>query len=195
MTTEAAATEATPPPPTPGFKRPAIEAAKLGEDVTGKVFVVTGGYGGIGVETTKALLAVGGKVVIGGRNKDLLEEFTAQMKKDYSDEQVDSCVIDLEDLESVQSFAKYMLGKENYKDLIVICNAGVMNAPKGLLTKSGFDSQMGVNVVGHYLLCKMLADVTARQVWLSSLGHKLVRCLLYHLDILPSSQSISSRIH
>jgi NAD(P)-dependent dehydrogenase (short-subunit alcohol dehydrogenase family) len=195
MTTEAAATEVTPPSPTPGFKRPAIEAAKLGEDIHGKVFVVTGCYSGIGVETTKALLAVGGKVVIGGRNKDLLEEFTAQMKKDYTEEQVDSCVIDLEDLESVQSFAKYVLANENYKDIIVICNAGVMNAPKGLLTKSGFDSQMGVNVVGHYLLCKILADVTARQVWVSSLGHKMVSCLLYQLDTLPLSQSIASRIH
>jgi NAD(P)-dependent dehydrogenase (short-subunit alcohol dehydrogenase family) len=184
MTTEAEVAEATPPPPTPGFKRPAIEAAKLGEDVTGKVFVVTGCYSGIGVETTKALLAVGGKVVLGGRNKDLLEEFTAQMKKDYSEEQVDSSVIDLEDLESVQSFAKYVLANEKYKDLIVICNAGIMNAPKGLMTKSGFDSQMGVNVVGHHLLCKMLADVTARQVWVSSLGHKMVSYLHYTLSII-----------
>lgn len=170
-------TEAT---PTPGHKRPALEAAKLGEDITGKVFVVTGCYSGIGVETCKALLAQGGKVVIGGRNEKLLEEFTAQMKADYDEKNVDSCAIDLGDLETVQKFAKHVLANESYKDICVICNAGVMNTPPGQ-TKSGFDTQMGVNVVGHFLLCKMLADVTARQVWVSSLGHTMVRSELDYM--------------
>ena len=64
----------TPPPPTPGAKRTALEAAKLGE-VKGKTFVITGAYSGIGVETAKALLAEGGSVVVGGRNQQLLDEF------------------------------------------------------------------------------------------------------------------------
>lgn len=165
-------------PPTVGYKRPALEAAKLGENIKGKVFIVTGCYSGIGVETAKALLAQGGKVVIGGRNPKLLEEFAAKMKADYDEAQVDSSLIDLGNLESVQKFAKYVLANKDHKDICVICNAGVMNTPPGR-TNSGFDSQMGVNVVGHYLLCKMLVDITARQVWVSSLGHTLVRAIVY----------------
>ena len=144
------------PPPTVGYKRTALEAAKLGENIDGKVFVVTGCYSGIGVETVKALLDQGGKVVLGGRNPQQLEDFAATMKSTYNDNtRVDSAVLDLGDLESVQKFAQYILAKtEIYHDVCVICNAGVMNTPPGL-TKSGFESQMGVNVVGHYLLCKL----------------------------------------
>ena len=161
---------------TPGPKRPALEAAKLGEDIKGKVFIVTGCYSGIGVETTKALLAEGGKVVMAGRNPQLLETFTAQMKEAFTEDQVDSCVIDLGDFESVQKFAQYVLSKE-YKKIRLICNAGVMNTPKGA-TKSGYETQMGINVIGHFLLANILVGVTARQVWVSSLGHTLVRTFL-----------------
>jgi NADP-dependent 3-hydroxy acid dehydrogenase YdfG len=54
---------------TDGFSRTALEAAKMNGSQDGKVFVITGAYSGIGVETTKALLEVGGKVIIGGRNE------------------------------------------------------------------------------------------------------------------------------
>jgi len=170
-------TEATTTPTTPGAKRPALEAAKLGEDINGKVFIITGSYSGIGVETAKALLTEGGKIVIGGRNPKLLEKFSKEMKDAYSEDQVDGFVIDLGDLESVQKFAEYVLSKK-YKDIRLICNAGVMNTPKGT-TRSGYETQMGVNVIGHFLLAKLLVGVTARQIWVSSLGHTLVRTFLF----------------
>lgn len=157
--------------PTPGKKRTALEAAQLNGDVKGKIYVITGAYSGIGVETTKALLQEGGKVVIGGRNPKLMDEFVAKMKKEYSEEQVDDFVMDLGDLESVKAFAKYISDKYPVID-VLICNAGIMNAPAGV-TKNGFESQMGVNVIGHFLLAKALVDKTKRQVWVSSLGHTL----------------------
>ena len=134
--------------PTPGPKRTALEAAKLNGNVQGKLFVITGAYSGIGVETTKALLAEGGKVVVGGRNCKLQEEFVEQLKKDYDDDRIDEHIIDLGDLESVKDFAVYVSGK--YKSIdVLICNAGIMNTPPGV-TKDGFEQQMGVNVIGHF---------------------------------------------
>jgi len=159
--------------PTPGKKRTALEAAQLNGNVKGKTYVITGAYSGIGVETTKALLQEGGNVVVGGRNPKLLDEFVVKMKKEYSEEQVDGSIIDLGDLESVKVFAKYVNDKYTVID-VLICNAGIMNAPAGV-TKNGFESQMGVNVIGHFLLAKALVDKTKRQVWVSSLGHTLVR--------------------
>ena len=48
-----------------------------------------------------------------------------------------------------------------------------MNTPSGV-TKDGFEIQMGTNVIGHFLLAKILAEITKRQVWLSSGGHALI---------------------
>lgn len=45
-----------------------------------------------------------------------------------------------------------------------------MNTPPGK-TKDGFETQMGINVIGHFLLAKILVEITKRQVWLSSKGH------------------------
>jgi len=179
-------TEGTTTPTTPGAKRPALEAAKLGEDINGKVFIITGSYSGIGVETAKALLTEGGKIVIGGRNPKLLETFSKEMKDAYSEDQVDGFVIDLGDLESVQKFAEYVLSK-NYKDIRLICNAGVMNTPKGT-TASGYETQMGVNVIGHFLLAKLLVGVTARQIWVSSLGHTLKKSARIDIDLIKKYQ-------
>ncbi|MDB6000824.1 MAG: short chain dehydrogenase family protein [Rhizobacter sp.] len=39
-------------------------------DLSGQVAIVTGGYSGIGLETTRALIAAGAKVVVPARNRD-----------------------------------------------------------------------------------------------------------------------------
>ena len=126
----------------------------------------------------KALLQVGAKkVVIGGRNRKLQNDFLVALKKEQNDvydtdSQVDgSHLIDLADLQSVKEFGTYVAKTYPVVD-VLICNAGVMNIPAGL-TKQNVEQQMGVNCVGHFLLAKMLAKQTKRQVWVSSYGHTL----------------------
>ena len=89
-----------------------------------------------------------------------------------TDAQVDgSHTIDLADLESVRKFATYV--SKTYPVVhVLICNAGVMNVPFGI-TKQGIEQQIGINCVGHFLLAKILAKQTKRQVWVSSYGHTL----------------------
>jgi retinol dehydrogenase 14 len=135
-------------------------------------------YFGIHSETVKALLKVGAKkIVIGGRSKKLQDEFLDTLKREQNglydtDTQVDGThLIDLADLESVKAFALYVAGTYPVVD-VLICNAGVMNIPAGL-TKQGIEQQMGINCVGHFLLAKLLAKQTKRQVWVSSYGHTL----------------------
>lgn len=158
----------------PGHKRTAKEVADHYKDnVANKVFVVTGAYSGIGVETTKALLAAGAAtVIVGGRNRTLQDEFVASLEKDYaaSGGKIDgSHVIDLADLASVQQFAAYV--NETYSKIdVLILNAGIMNTPAGV-TVNGLEQQMGVNCIGHFLLAKLLSNTTTRQVWVSSLAH------------------------
>lgn len=193
-TTSMSAVEETTAPaaPTPGPKRTALEAAQINGNVKDKVYVITGAYSGIGVEAAKALLHEGGKVVVGGRNPQQLDDFVAKMKAEYSEDQVDGHVIDLGDLASVQVFAKYVNSKYSVVD-VLICNAGIMNSPAGV-TKNGFESQMGVNVIGHFLLAKSLVEKTKRQVWVSSLGHTMV-CTMIALLSYPRVIQIDQFTH
>jgi NAD(P)-dependent dehydrogenase (short-subunit alcohol dehydrogenase family) len=108
-------------------------------------------------ETVKALLKVGAKkIVIGGRNRKLQDEFLNTLKQEertgsntngYStDTQIDgSHLIDLADLQSVLEFGTYIANTYPVID-VLICNAGVMNIPASL-TKQGVEQQMGLVVV------------------------------------------------
>lgn len=116
-------------------------------------------------------------MIVGGRNPKLQQEFLVKLKTEQdglydTDTQVDgSQTIDLSDLESVRSFGVYVA--KTYPVVhVLICNAGVMNVPAGV-TKQGIEQQVGINCVGHFLLAKILAQKTKRQVWVSSYGHTL----------------------
>ena len=144
------------------------------QDLTGQVFLITGAYAGLGAIQTKALLQAGATVIATGRNAKTQAEF-AQNLADLPELSFEphqlycSATIDLGDLASVQAFATHV--KEKYPKIdCLVNNAGVMRTPPGK-TKDGFETQMGVNVIGHFLLAKLLVDITIRQVWLSSKGH------------------------
>jgi NAD(P)-dependent dehydrogenase (short-subunit alcohol dehydrogenase family) len=146
-------------------------------DLTGKVFLVTGAYSGLGAASTKAFLKAKAKVIIVGRNRESQDKFVQELLSDQSlkisPNQIDAeKTMDLGDLQSVSEFAKHI--DDNY-DLIdvLLNNAGIMRTPYGK-TKDGFEIQMGTNVIGHFLLSKILAPKTKRQVWLSSAGHTLM---------------------
>ena len=144
------------------------------QDLSGKTFLITGGYAGLGAISTEALLKAGARVVIAGRSAktqaDYVESLKTNTEINFSDEQLDaSHTLDLGDLASVRDFALYI--RENYQQIdCLLNNAGVMNTPPGK-TKDGFEIQIGINVIGHFLLSKMLVEITKRQIWLSSKGH------------------------
>lgn len=68
----------------------------------GKLFLITGGYGGLGAEDALRLLAVGAKVHVGGRSKKSLDEFLVR----HTNPNLTGDIIDLADLNSVKSFAE-----------------------------------------------------------------------------------------
>ena len=71
-----------------------------GKDLTGKVAVVTGGYSGIGLETTRALAAAGAKVYVPVRNLDKAAETLATIKRG----EVIPLPMDLGDFASIRRF-------------------------------------------------------------------------------------------
>jgi len=142
-----------------------------GKDLTGKVAVVTGGYSGIGLETTRALAAAGAKVYVPVRNFDKAAETLATIKRG----EVIPLSMDLGDFASIRRFVAEMLEDETQIDLL-INNAGIMACPEARV-EGGWESQFGVNHLGHFLLTKgllpaLLAADAPRVVCLSSIAHR-----------------------
>ncbi|VVJ21356.1 Dehydrogenases with different specificities (related to short-chain alcohol dehydrogenases) [Amycolatopsis camponoti] len=136
--------------------------AIAGTDLTGKLAVVTGGYSGIGLETTRALVGAGAHVVIPARRPEVV--------LDRAGVEVDR--LDLGDLDSVRDFADRFLATGRSIDLL-IANAGVMACPETRVGP-GWEAQFATNHLGHFALVNRLWPAVAegaRVVSLSSRGH------------------------
>ncbi|WP_062990747.1 oxidoreductase [Nocardia anaemiae] len=131
-------------------------------DQSGRTFIVTGANGGLGVETTKVLASKGGTVIMACRNVEKAQPIADRIDGDVRVQQ-----LDLADLASVREFAD----KTDEFD-VLINNAGLMNIPFSR-TKDGFETQFGVNHLGHFALTGLLLDrLRDRVVSLASIAHK-----------------------
>jgi len=146
-----------------------------GIDISNKTAIVTGGYSGIGLETTRALVTAGAKVIIPAKRTEIA---CKNLEGIVPNE--DIVEMNLENLNSVKKFTEDF--KENFKKLdLLINNAGIMACPETRI-RNGWESQFAVNHIGHFLLTKELMDAmaendSARFVSLSSSAHSLTGIL------------------
>ncbi|SEP72170.1 NAD(P)-dependent dehydrogenase, short-chain alcohol dehydrogenase family [Streptomyces sp. yr375] len=140
-----------------------------GIDLTGKLALVTGGYSGLGLETTRALVKAGAHVVVPARRPDTARENLAGLDGVETDE------LDLGDLESVRAFADRFLASGRTIDL-VIDSAGIMACPETRVGP-GWEAQFATNHLGHFALVNRLWPAIepggARIVSVSSRAHLL----------------------
>ncbi|XP_043066675.1 retinol dehydrogenase 12 isoform X1 [Drosophila bipectinata] len=129
-------------------------------DETGKVAIVTGGNTGLGKETAMELARRGATVYIACRNKEKGEKAQLDIIKATGNSNVFSRVCDLSSMESIREFVEGFK-KEQNKLHILINNAGVFWEPRRV-TKEGFETHLGVNHIGHFLLTHLLLDVLKR---------------------------------
>jgi NAD(P)-dependent dehydrogenase (short-subunit alcohol dehydrogenase family) len=158
-----------------GYRTTALEAVE-GIDLSGKSIVVTGCYAGIGIETVRALATAGASVTMACRDSDRAAVAAAGLNESIGASNIDSAVLDLSSLGSVRNFASEYTKSHDKLD-ILINNGAVMACPKGV-TQDGFETQFGVNHVGHFCLATELMPLLknangARVVCLSSTGHFL----------------------
>ncbi len=142
-----------------------------GLDLAGTTAIVTGGYSGIGLETVRVLAAKSVTVVVPVRSAGKAAENLAGIEGD-----VRTAPLDLADLASIRSFGASMLGELDRLDLLVN-NAGIMACPEARVGP-GWESQFGINHMGHFALTTALLPLIertpgARVVALSSTAHKL----------------------
>jgi NAD(P)-dependent dehydrogenase (short-subunit alcohol dehydrogenase family) len=146
-----------------------------GIDLHGKRILVTGVSSGIGVEAARALAAHGAQVVGAARDLVKAEATTAQVRKDAAANggSFELVALDLASLKSVRVCADELLARGEAFDA-VIANAGVMATPFGH-TVDGFETQFGINHLGHFVLVNRIASLIrsgGRLVNLSSAGHR-----------------------
>ncbi|MFE3850164.1 SDR family NAD(P)-dependent oxidoreductase [Streptomyces griseorubiginosus] len=138
-----------------------------GVDLSGKLAIVTGGYSGLGLETTRALTKAGARVVVPARRPDTAKEALAGLDGVELDE------LDLGDLDSVRGFAERFLASGRTVDL-VIDNAGIMACPETRVGP-GWEAQFATNHLGHFALVNRLWPAIepggARVVSVSSRAH------------------------
>lgn len=140
-------------------------------DLHGKVAVITGANGGLGLASAKALAGRGAHVVMAVRNEAKAADAHAEIMAAHPGAALEIVRLDLGSLASVATAAEQIAAAHDRID-ILMCNAGVMALPPGT-TVDGFDTQMGTNVLGHWALISHLLPVVvatpgARVVTLSS---------------------------
>lgn len=139
------------------------------------IAIVTGANAGLGFETAKALAAKNFKVIMACRDLEKAAKARKQIIAAHSDAFVEIQELDLASLDSVRSFSSRFTSTFKKLDLL-INNAGVMMPPYQT-TEDGFELQLGVNYLGHFLLTGLLKEAltcsqNSRIVSLSSIAHK-----------------------
>lgn len=156
-------------------------------DLAGKVVIVTGGNTGVGYQTAKLMSGVcNAKVYILSRNeaktKLAIDNIQMEIKREQNkDVNLRFIKLDLSDLPTIKQTANDFLKEEDRLD-IIIHNAGVMTPSMGSKTAQDYDLQWGTNVLGPFLLQKLLDPLfietskknptnLSRVVWASSTAH------------------------
>ncbi|MBB3037390.1 oxidoreductase [Hoyosella altamirensis] len=141
----------------------------------GKTIVITGGDGGLGKQSAKALAAASAKVIIACRNLERAKAALDEISSVAAADQPILVHLDLGDLASVRDCAAEIRDHTSTIDVLVN-NAGLMAVPYRE-TKDGFESQIGINHLGHFaltghLLPELLAADSSRVVTVTSIMHK-----------------------
>jgi NAD(P)-dependent dehydrogenase (short-subunit alcohol dehydrogenase family) len=140
-------------------------------DQTGRVAVVTGANSGLGYESSLELARAGATVVMGVRNVEKGQRAVDRIKAQVPTAEVELRELDLGSLDSVRAFAQMVTSEHPAID-ILLNNAGLMATPAGE-TVDGFETQVGTNHLGHFVLTEALlpaleAAPAARIVTLTS---------------------------
>ncbi|XP_026743075.1 retinol dehydrogenase 13-like [Trichoplusia ni] len=122
----------------------------------GKVVIVTGANSGIGREAAWDLARRGAKVFLACRNMEKCEEVRREIVLESNNKYVYCRPCDLASTKSIRKFVERFKSEEPRLD-VLINNAGVMEPPASV-TRDGFETQLGVNHLGHFLLTNLLLD-------------------------------------
>ncbi|HUV48199.1 MAG: oxidoreductase [Actinomycetes bacterium] len=149
-------------------------------DLTGRVAVVTGANGGLGLETAEALAVAGAHVVMAARTPSKTESAVARVRTAAPRASLEVIPLDLASQASVHAAARAIVATHQRIDLLVN-NAGIMAVPEGR-SEDGFETQLAVNHLGHFALTGLLLPTLlnapgSRVVTVTSTAHHVGRAI------------------
>jgi len=147
----------------------------------GKTFIVTGGNTGIGYTTCLNLAAKGATVFIGARSGAKATSAKAKILELHPASDIRILIMNNNSLSTVVEAAKSFTSQQSKLHGLIL-NAGIMAVPYEV-TADGFESQMQVNYLAHWLLTDYLLPIllstakaegpgSVRVVSVSSEGHQ-----------------------
>ncbi|KAL3444377.1 hypothetical protein BJX65DRAFT_319992 [Aspergillus insuetus] len=177
-------------PPSPTFTEEDLPFLK------DRVFLITGGTSGIGLELAKILYHAGGRVYVTGRTeekalqavtaiRESVPESKSTSSADGQDQkkapgQIDSIILNLDDLASIKPSVEAFKAKETRLN-VLFNNAGVSQPPLASVSKQGVELQLATNCLGPFLFTQLLLPLletaassssttpgSVRVIWLSS---------------------------
>jgi NAD(P)-dependent dehydrogenase (short-subunit alcohol dehydrogenase family) len=128
------------------------------EELKGQLAVVTGAARGIGAAISKHLASMGATVLLAARDKARLEQVQQEIESAGGSAHI--AELDLLDEASVANLAKTVETQHHRCD-ILINNAGVglLGKPLTEMSPSEWDTLMGTNLRGPYLMIRALAPL------------------------------------
>lgn len=146
-----------------------------GQDLSGKVAVITGANAGIGFETARSLSYFGCRVFLACRSKENADEAIEKIRKERESagERCSFIPLDLCSMQSVKQAAQQIKREVNQIDMLIL-NAAVFALPY-TQTQDGLETTFQVCHLAHFYLCKLLEDCLdsrTRVVVVSSESHR-----------------------
>ncbi|WP_370943228.1 oxidoreductase [Amycolatopsis sp. cg5] len=143
-------------------------------DQTGRTVLITGANSGLGLRSAQVLAGKGAHVLLACRSPQRGEQALAKVETAATGVKPELVRLDLADLSSVRDAATIVREHTGDKLDVLINNAGMMATPKGH-TKDGFETQFGINHLGHAALTWLLMPALrgagkSRVVTLSSIA-------------------------
>ena len=145
-----------------------LEEAKLQrmpkpKALAGRIALITGGAGGIGLETARRLLDVGACVVLCDIDRDALAQAEESLRKRYSQDVVSSAWVDVTREEAVhEAFAStsWMYGGID----ICVSNAGIASAsPVDETSLALWERNMSILSTGYFLIARRTFQILKAQ--------------------------------
>ena len=125
-------------------------------DLTGRVAIVTGASGGLGVQMAKALASQGANIVVFARRQQQIDEVAAAIAEEFGVETM-AVRCDITDTEGVNAAVASVLDRFGRID-ILINNAGTgAVAPAEDITDDQFNGEMQIDLFGTFKVARAVA--------------------------------------
>lgn len=123
----------------------------------GKTVIVTGANSGLGKMTARELARRGARIILACRDLESAAKAVQEIRQVTTKGELIIKHLDLASFASIRKFADNIHLTEPTLD-VLINNAGVFQCPFQK-TADGFETQFGVNHLGHFLLTKLLLSL------------------------------------